>query len=138
MRSILKFTLLAFAIGFLPFEVGCSSGGKVEDFTPKEANARKALEAALNHWQGGGQAGTVPNTSPAVEVTDSKWKSGQQLKSYEIVGDEPPVGAGPRFFKVRLTPVKGAVVETKYAVLGIDPLLIYRDEDYQKLSGAGK
>lgn len=117
---------------------GCSAGGKVEDFTPKEANARKALEAALNHWQGGGQTGAVPNTKPAVEVTDSKWKSGVQLKSFEIVGDEPQVGAGPRIFKVKLTPTKGPAVDTKYAVLGIDPLLIYRDEDYQKLSGAGK
>ena len=118
---------------------GCSGGGsRVEDFTPAEANARKALEAALNHWQGGGQPGTVPGTTPVVEVTDSKWKSGQKLKSFEITGEEPSSGPGPRFFKVKLTPPTGAAVETKYAVLGIDPLLVYRDEDYQKLSGMGK
>ena len=118
--------------------IGCSSGKKLEDFTPNEGNARKALEAALTHWVGGGQPGAIPNTKPVVEVTDSKWKAGQKIQSFEIVGDEPPAGAGPRFFKVRLTPEKGSPVETKYAVLGIDPLLIYRDEDYQKLSGTGK
>ena len=125
-------TMLLFALA-----AGCS-GNKVEDFTPSEATARKALEAALAHWQSGGQPGAVPSTSPVVEVTDTKWKLGQQLKSFEITGEEPPVGPGPRFFKVRLTPPKGAAVDVKYAVLGIDPLLVYRDEDYQKLSGIGK
>lgn len=118
---------------------GCSGGGgRVEDFTPAEGNARKAVEAALTHWQGGGQPGTIPNTKPAVEVTDGKWRGGQKLKTFEITGEEPPAGTGPRFFKVRLTPPTGAAVETKYAVFGIDPLLVYRDEDYQKLSGTGR
>jgi hypothetical protein len=118
--------------------VGCSSGKQVGDFTPPEANARKALEAALNHWKGGGQPGDIPGTSPLVQVTDSKWKAGQQLTAFEITGEEPVAGSGPRMFKVRLTPGKGAPVETKYAVIGIDPLLVYRDEDFQKLSGTGK
>lgn len=131
MRLVVPALLIAAA-------VGCSAGNKAEDFTPPTANARKALEAALTHWQGGGQPGAVPNTSPVVEVTDSKWKSGQKLKSFEITGDEPPAGVGPRFFTVKLIPPTGATVETKYAVLGIDPLLVYRDEDYQKLSGMGK
>jgi hypothetical protein len=118
---------------------GCSGGGRVEDFTPSADKARKALEAALAHWQGGGKPGSVPGTAaPVVEVTDSKWAAGQKLKSFEVVGDEPPAGAGPRFFKVKLTPASGSPVEAKYAVLGIDPLLVYRDEDYQKLSGVGK
>jgi hypothetical protein len=119
--------------------VGCSRGpSRVEDFTPAGDAARKALEAALAHWQAGGPTGAVPNTSPAVEVTDSKWRAGQKLQAFEIVGDEPPAGPGPRFFKVRLTPAKGPPAEVRYAVLGVDPLLVYRDEDYQKLSGAGR
>src|SRR5262245_57915346 len=55
--------------------VGCSrQGSKVEDFTPPSDKAQKALEAALNHWQSGHPPGTVPGTSPSVEVVDSKWK----------------------------------------------------------------
>ena len=41
------------------------------------------------HWQAGHKPGTVPGTaSPKVEVVDSKWKAGQQLKSSEIDRDE--------------------------------------------------
>lgn len=135
MKPIIR--LLVVAVPLLA-AAGCSSGKQVSDFTPPEANARKALEAALNHWKGGGQPGDVPGTSPLVQVTDSKWKAGQQLTAYEITGEEPVAGAGPRMFKVRLTPGKGEPVDTKYAVIGIDPLLVYRDEDFQKLSGTGK
>lgn len=133
MKPFILLLLPLIAIG-----IGCSSGKKLEDFTPNEGNARKALEAALAHWAGGGQPGAIPNTKPVVEVTDARWKSGQKIQSFEIIGDEPPAGAGPRFFKVQLTPERGSPVETRYAVLGIEPLLIYRDEDYQKLSGTGK
>ena len=121
----------------LALAAGCSrQGSKVEDFTPPSDKAQKALEAALNHWQSGHPPGTVPGTSPTVEVVDSKWKGGQQLKSYEILGEEG--GTEPRFFKVKLTLAKGPPQEAKYAVLGIDPLWVYREEDYKALSGAGK
>jgi hypothetical protein len=117
--------------------VGCSrEGRKVEDFTPPADTARQALEAALNHWKSGQPPGKVPNTSPAVEVTDSKWKGGQKLKGFEILGEEP--GTDPRFFKVRLTPPTGPAQEVKYAVVGIDPLLVFREEDFKALSGMGK
>jgi hypothetical protein len=127
------------AVLFVAALAGCSGkGGQVGDFTPPEANARKALEAALTHWQSGGQPGAVPGTAPVVQVIDSKWKAGQQLKSYEITGEEPVTGSGPRTFRVRLNTVKGPPVDTRYAVLGIDPLMVYRDEDFQKLSGTGQ
>ncbi len=135
MRQLIRSLLTVAALGVA---LGCSTSGKVEDFTPNEGNARKALVSALDHWKSGGQPGAVPNTTPPVEVTDSKWKSGQSLKSYEILGEEPPADPGPRMFKVRLTPAKGSPIETKYAVVGIDPLLVFRDEDFQKLSGTGK
>ena len=118
--------------------LGCSKGGKIEDFTPPADNARKALDAALKHWQAGQKPGTVPGTTPAVEVVDSKWQAGQSLKSFEVLGEDPGAAGAPRVFKVRLTPPTGAAVETKYYVVGIDPLWVYRDEDYQKLSGTGK
>lgn len=115
---------------------GCSPGGKVEDFTPPADNARKALEAALGHWKAGNKPGTIPGTAPAVEVVDQKWKGGQKLTAYEILGEEPG-GGGPRTFKVRLTLSQGPPVEVRYIVVGIDPLWVYRDEDFKKASGAG-
>ncbi len=131
MRSVLMGGLLALA-------VGCSKGGNVSDFTPAADNARASLDKALKHLQDGGATGAVPGTSPAIEITDTKWKPGQKLKSYEILGEEPSSNTAARLFKVRLTPPTGAPIETTYAVLGIDPLLIYRDEDFNKLSGEGK
>jgi hypothetical protein len=117
--------------------LGCSrQGRRTEDFTPPADKARQALESALDHWKSGNPPGAVPATSPAVEVVDSKWKAGQKLKSYEIVGEEP--GREPRFFKVRLTPAQGPPQDVRYAVVGINPLWVYLEEDYQKLTGMGK
>lgn len=128
--------LLSSLICWIAF-FGCARQGmKTEDFTPPSDKARKALEAALNHWQSGKQPGTVPGTTPTVEVVDSKWKGGQKLKNYEILGEEP--GTEPRFFKVRLTPGQGPPQEVRYVVFGIEPLHVYREEDYKSLSGAGK
>jgi hypothetical protein len=116
---------------------GCSrQGTRNQDFIPPSDKAKKALTAALDYWQAGNPPGTVPGTSPKVEVVDSKWRNGQKLKSYEILGEEP--GSEPRFFKVRLTPTQGAPQEVQYAVFGIEPLHVYREEDYKSLSGAGK
>ena len=116
---------------------GCSrQGTRNQDFNPPSNKARTALEAALNYWQAGNPPGTVPGTSPHVEVLDSKWKSGQKLSSFEILDEE--AGSEPRFFKVRLTLAQGPPQEVRYAVMGIDPLWVYREEDYKKLSGMGK
>ena len=126
---------LTLSVGLLLL-AGCTPGGKVEDFTPPADNARQALEAALNHWKAGNKPGSVPGTSPTVEVLDSKWKAGQKITAYEILGEDP-AGPGPRTFKVRLTLDKGSPVEVMYIVVGIDPLWVYRDEDLKKVSGAG-
>ncbi len=136
-RVFAQLGLLLLLAGGLLFLVGCSREGKrTEDFTPPADKARQALEAALNHWKSGQQPGQVPGTSPTVEVVDSKWKAGQKLKEFEILGEEP--GTEPRFFKVRLTPPTGPAQEVRYAVLGIDPLWVYREEDFKALSGTGK
>jgi hypothetical protein len=121
---------------------GCTRGPKKdEDFTPPPDKAKQALEAALTHWQGGNPPRDVPGGPPAVWVVDSVWKSGQQLKAFEVLGeDSPPAGAGsaPRYFKVRLTPAKGPPQEVRYVVVGIDPLWVYREKDFDSLSGVGK
>lgn len=121
--------------------LGCSKAGrKVEDFSPPADKAREALEAALNHWKAGNPPGTVPGTSPTVEAVDSRWKAApKQLQAFEILGEEPAASeAAPKYFKVRLTTAKGPPQEVRYVVLGIDPLWVYREQDFQALSGAGK
>ena len=102
-------------------------------FHPATDNARKALTAALNHWEAGNSRGRSPARRRSVEVVDTKWKAGQKLKSYEILGES--ARAGPRTFKVRLTLAKGPPMEMRYMVVGIDPLWVYREEDFQAVGG---
>ena len=128
--------LIAFAM--IVGSVGCTRKSSA-DFTPSSGNARAALDSALKSWKDGQLPGAVPGTSkPVVQIEDSEWRGGQKLSAYEIVSDEPPAGLGPRVFTVRITVADGKAREVKYMVVGIDPLLIYRDVDYDKLSGMSK
>jgi hypothetical protein len=139
MRTTTGYGLLSLAGGLLLL-AGCSkTGGRVEDFTPPGEKARQALEAGLNHLQGGNPPGAVPGTSPRVEIVDTRWKAGQ-LRAFEVLGEDAPSADSsvPRFFRVRLTPASGPPQEVRYAVFGIDPLLVYREEDYKALSGVSK
>ncbi len=133
----LAFTRLI-VIGALVSLGGCKHRSASE-FTPSSDKARTALDVALKSWKDGQQPGTVAGTSkPVVQIVDSDWSDGRKLTSYEIVNDEAPAGLGPRTFTVRLTTDNGKAREVKYMVVGIDPLLIYRDVDYDKLSGMSK
>src|SRR5215831_16667178 len=129
-RNVKLGPLLLLAGGIL-LTAGCSrTRNKVEDYTPSSEKARQALEAALNHWKDGNASGPVPGTSPVVQAVDTKWKAGQKLQGFEILGEDTPnsEGAAARFFKVRLTPVSGPPLEARYVVVGIDPLWVYREE----------
>ncbi len=135
MRALRLFSVALFAAAVLLGPSGCGRHSNA-DFTPNSNTGRSALEAALTSWKAGQPPGTVAGTSkPAVRVADSEWESGSKLAGFEIVGDQAPAGAGPRTFSVKLTAADGQSREVKYYVVGIDPLLIYRDIDYQKLSG---
>lgn len=138
MRSLARIGSVSSLVVGLVLLAGCSKGSRVEDFTPPANNARQALESALNNWQAGNPPGQVPGTKPPVEAVDSKWKAGQKLTGFEVLGEEPAAGNGPRFFKVRLTPTKGKPQEVRYAVFGIEPLWVYREDDYKQLEGMGK
>lgn len=138
MRLLSPLILAPLAGGLLVF-AGCSKGGKVEDFTPPSDKAQQALVAALTHLQSGNAPGTVPGTTPRVEFVDTKSTPGQ-IKGFEILGEDSPTAgsSAPRFFKVRLTLAKGSPQEVRYVVVGIDPLWVYREEDYRSLSGLAK
>lgn len=113
--------------------VGCQRQPDPQRFVPKEEVARTALEAVLNSWVEGQPVGLIPNTSPQVHITDSHRKQGQKLKSYRILGEVP--GNAPRCFAVKLTFSNPAAEErVRFAILGIDPLWVFRHEDLDMLS----
>jgi hypothetical protein len=112
--------------------IGCSKAGE-EQFIPAEATARQALETALNAWkEGQAKPGSLSLGTTKIEVLDAVWKSGPKLSAYKIVGEES--ANGPRWFTVKLTLATGEKT-VKYAVLGKDPIWVYSETDYKKLSG---
>jgi hypothetical protein len=134
MRVHLVVRSLVFGGLLLLAGAGCGSDHGYGRYIPPEQTSRQALEAALTAWQNGKQPGQVADGPPAVEVVDSRWKAGQKLRKFQIVGEEP--GDGPKFFKVRLT-LKGQAKEqeVRYVVVGRDPLWVYREDDFQTSSG---
>lgn len=122
-------------IGAIVSLAGCSRSSSTERFVPNTDSARQALQSALNAWKGGQPAGRVDGFSVPIEVVDSKWQEGQKIEGFEILSEDTNA-EGHRRFNVKLTMSKGsAVVETRFVVLGQNPLWVYREEDYLKLSG---
>jgi hypothetical protein len=117
--------------------VGLAAGCKdeVKNYTPSETNARQALETALTQWRDGqAKPAPFPLGKVTVQVADQNWEAGQKLQGFEIVGDDA-AASGPRTFTVKLKTAKGEQT-TKYYVFGIDPLQIYSEPDYKKLTGS--
>ena len=139
MRSSRRLSVLPLLAGGFVLLLGCSKRGQsVGDFTPSTDSARKALETALNHWKDGNPPGSFQDGTPKIEAVDSKWKAApKQLKGFEIIGeDSRGDDAAPRYFKVRLTLTSGVPQEVRYVVMGIDPLWVYREQDYDDIWGS--
>jgi hypothetical protein len=126
----------AIVVAGLAVAAGCSKGGGEERYVPAESNAREALTAALTKWKNGEPiSGQVPVGKVKVQVLDQAWTNGVKLQEYDIVGEEPPAGAGPRVFSVRLKTAKGEQT-ARYYVFGIDPLWVCDEAGYKKMSGS--
>jgi hypothetical protein len=113
---------------------GCARDRSVNRYIPSEEKARQALETALTAWRDGADSGGRPLPgSPAVQVVDTHRREGQQLRTYEILGAVPAEG-GHRCFVVRLL-LDNPTEEQKarFVVMGIDPLWVFRQEDWDKL-----
>jgi len=113
---------------------GCAREPQTDDrFIPSPNLARAALEAALVDWSEGLPAGQIDRLAVTVRVIDSQRKKGQTLDAFEILGESP--GLAGRCFAVHLTLSEPAGDErARYLVIGIDPLLVFRHEDYEMLS----
>lgn len=107
---------------------GCG-GPTAEDYVPEADAARQGLEAALTSWKNGEPLKTITSLSVPVNVVDERWRAGQKLQSFEIVSEAP--GDPHRTFrvKVQLAGQENAE-ETTYIVTGLDPILVFREEDY--------
>jgi hypothetical protein len=127
---------LMLALVVLPGVVGCTqTSSGYERYVPSVARAEEAMEAVLSAWQRGEpigplQLGSAPIT---IQVADSTRRPGQRLVGYELLGEV--AGEGPRTFAVRLkldNPSRER--EARYYLVGIDPLWVFRQEDYEALT----
>jgi hypothetical protein len=114
---------------------GCSRLRNELDILPDSDKARNALDKALAAWKSGQKVGTIQAGSQKIEVLERVWQSGKKLADYEIVKAEDK--PGPRWFQVKLTLQGSPPQQVSYAVLGIDPLWVYREEDYNQMCGMG-
>ncbi len=121
--------IVVFAILLLS---GCQEARTNSDFIPSSSTSRDALKIALDAWKSGKPGGPVPDTSPVVHVTDSSRVSGQTLDEYQILGEVP--GNAPRCIAVKLK-LSNPTEEKRerYVIVGIDPLWIFRHDDYDLL-----
>lgn len=129
-RLLFRWTPAAFALLLLG---ACSRRGEGQ-FIPQEAAARRALESSLDAWRNGrAKPGELTLDAVSIEVMDSLWSSGQKLKAYEIAA--VPAGDGPPRFTVKLSLATGERTVT-YVVLGKNPIWVYTEAEYKKLSGS--
>lgn len=113
----------------VPIGTGC---GTSTGAAPSGLTARAALEAALTAWTEGAKPGAVAGTEPPVVVHDTPWARGQHLASFEILREEDGAAAEKRFtVRLSLTGPDRAE-EVQYHVLGVGPLMVFRDEDFHR------
>jgi hypothetical protein len=111
---------------------GCSGRPEAPAIVPDSAQGRRAIAAAMASWEAGHAAGGVEPTSPRVQVGDTRRKPGQRLEGYEILGET--ADSRVRTFTIRLAlvePEERPIV--RFLVVGIDPILVFRQEDYELL-----
>ncbi|MEK6258300.1 MAG: hypothetical protein AABP62_06730 [Planctomycetota bacterium] len=114
--------------------IGC--GETDRKYIPSESTARGALEAALNAWKSGAAHGTVKGFQVPIDTFDARWQAGKKLDEFEVLREEP--SDGPKTFVVKMKLAdEPNHSEITYLVVGKDPLLVFRREDYNKASGMG-
>ena len=121
--------LATLAVTLVP--AGC--GSRARDYTPSPHAARASLELVLTEWSQGRLSGSIAG-KPNVQVVDTSRQQGQTLRSFSVLS-ETSVGAEGRCYVVRLQFDNSAADErARYVVVGIDPIWVFRKEDYDKLA----
>jgi hypothetical protein len=101
-------------------------------YVPSVAQAESALRSVLEAWRQEVPPGLVPGTSPAVHVTDTFRKAGEKLVDYRILGEVPSERKRCMAAELRFEPERAE--RTRFLVVGIDPLWVFRQEDAENLA----
>jgi hypothetical protein len=130
-----RFALWALGVILLASgSVGCAAK-TYDHLIPAEDKSRDALEEALSAWEGGATDSKILASGMTIQVLDAKWRAGQKLESYEILGVESDED-GKSWFNVRLVMKKPAGEQiVRYVVIGQEPIWVYREDDYKQATG---
>jgi hypothetical protein len=111
---------------------GCGDGQ--ERYTPAADTARDALTAALQSWQEGQPLAPITSREITINVVDARWQSGKKLESFEILSE---VEGEPRPTFVVRQQIAGepGAAETRYIVVGNNPIHVFREEDSNQPAG---
>ena len=93
---------------------------------------KNALSRALEEWRAGKPAGEIASTKPVIHITDNNRNPKQSLEEFKILGETP--GRSGRTYAVELSlKHPDEHIKTEYIVVGIDPLWVFRREDFELL-----
>jgi hypothetical protein len=113
--------------------LGCDGPNEAGRFVPPEDVAQDALAAVLTAWQRGDAASLALDDKTAIQAVDQHRRPGQTLEAFEIVGEV--AGDGGRWFEVELRlDDPPATEQVRYVVVGVNPLWVFRQIDYELLS----
>ena len=129
MRLCLPLTIVALCV--------CGCGRSESDYKPSPTAARDTLTAGLTAWQEGKPAGDLPPAGkgqPQVHFVDYQWSAGKRLASFKMLDETPALDGSTQMFRVELELAGEKPQEAKYYVVGIDPLWVMRDRDYEQTS----
>jgi len=135
MKSRMMLKPHSHVLGTMALLFGLTAGcGNSEDrYVPETDKARESLTAALDAWKNGAAGEEVKAGETAVKLIDARRQAGRVLESYEILDEVQ--GQQHRTFTVRLKLAGAEPGQTVYIVIGIDPLFVYRTEDYTQPQG---
>ena len=110
---------------------GC--GPSRERFTPAPQVAEESLTSALTAWREQRKTDEIEG-KPAIRVVDTTRKPGQTLERFEVLSESKITGEG-RCYLVKLVFANPAAeIRVRYVVVGIDPVWVFRKEDYDRLA----
>jgi hypothetical protein len=114
----------------------CGCGKTVNDYKPTPTAARDALAAGLTAWKEGKSSADLASAQgpPVIRFADFQWSEGKRLTSFRLLDETPTLEGSTQMFRVELELSGAKPQSAEYYVVGIDPLWIMRDRDYQQMS----
>ena len=103
-----------------------------ESYVPSAAQAEAALRAVCEAWRQDVPPGMIPGATPAVYITDTFRKPSEKLVDYRILGEVPSDRKRCIAVELRFEPERAE--RTRFLVVGIDPLWVFRQEDAENLA----